>query len=486
MWRTYVICVLVGLLLVSTGSNILMTRQLLAQQSDTDKLRARLTAAETQQNRLQQQLDQLQIAGGTAGSGTTAQGTPGTVAGQTGAGAPAAPVPTLGASTASGVNGALLQQIEDDVTGLRGLAPLREVPLRFLDQAALQRFLVDRFNQDYLPSERESDQKLLSTLGLIDPNENVVQTLLDVLQEQVIGVYNQDDKVMYLVADRSEFGPDEKDTFAHEFTHALQDQYFDLSKLAPKHSANDDRALAIMALAEGDAVLMQRLWAQEKLSQAELSQLGRGGADSKLFSAPLFLREQLLFPYVDGFNFVRQLYQSGGGYPAVDEVFKNPPESTEQILHPEKYRSHEKPIEVSLADLSLTLGSGWRKINSNVLGELDLRLILQQLTDRTRAVRGASGWGGDRWQLLEKDGKQAVVIKSVWDSDNDAKNFFDAMGVGLKQRFFGAKEEESSATRQALTASTGATELRRNGVNVLVVISFDRPSAEAIVSAVGS
>jgi hypothetical protein len=473
MWRTYVICVLLGLLLVSTGGDVLLTRQVLGQQSDVDRLRARLTAAETQQSNLQQQIDQLKAASPSAGgAGGPAAPAPS---------APLAPVPTL---VISGSDRALLQQIEDDVSGLRGLAPLRDVPLRFLDQAALQRYFVDRFNADYLPSERESDQKLLATLGLIGPNDSVTQTLLDILEEQVIGVYNADDKVMYIVADHAQFGPEEKDTFAHEFTHALQDQYFDLNKLAPKHPTNDDRALAIQALSEGDAVLMQRLWAQEKMSQDELNQLGRGGADSKLFSAPLFLREQLLFPYIDGFSFVRQIYQTRGGYPGVDEVFRDPPDSTEQILHVEKYRAHEKPIEVSLPDLSTTLGPSWRKINSNVLGELDLRLILEQLTDRTRAVRGASGWGGDRWQLLERDGQQAVVIKSVWDSQNDAQNFFETMSLGLKNRFFGAHEEEASATRQALTASNGATEVRRDGANVLVVISFDRPSAEAIVSAV--
>src|SRR5205823_1133055 len=138
-----------------------------------------------------------------------------------------------------------------------------------------------------------------------------------------------------LVSD-GQFGPAEKDTFAHEFTHALQDQYFDLGKLSPKHPDNDDRSLAIQALIEGDAVLMQRLWAQQKLSQDEINQLGQGGADSKLFSAPLFLREQLLFPYGDGFNFVRQTYQQRGGYVGVDDVFLHPPDSTEQILHPEK------------------------------------------------------------------------------------------------------------------------------------------------------
>src|SRR6195256_6157985 len=276
MWRTYVICVLIGLLLVSTGGNVLLARQLLAVQTDADRLRQRLANVPT------------------PGPAPTAA---------------AAPVPTIAASVPDRL---LLQQIEDQVATLRGLLPKGQVQLRFLDQAALQKYFVDRFNQDYLPSERESDQKLLTTLGLVKPNDSVVQILLDVLQEQVIGVYNQDDKVMYMVTDRAQFGPEEKATFAHEYTHALQDQYFDLTTLQPKHPSNDDRSLAIQALTEGDAVLMQRLWAQEKLSQDEINQLGQGGADSKLFSAPAFLRDQLLFPYSDGFNFIRQIYQTNG------------------------------------------------------------------------------------------------------------------------------------------------------------------------------
>jgi hypothetical protein len=440
MWRTYVICVLIGLLLVSSGSSIVLLRQVISTQAEVDRLR-----------------QQVKLAA-----------------------APAVPVPTV---AISGGDTALLEQIETNVANLRGLQPKASVPLRFLDQQALQRYFVDRFNQDYLPIERESDQKLLSTLGIINPNESVVQILLGVLQEQIIGIYNQDDKVMYLVADNGQIGPDEKDTFAHEFDHALQDQYFDLTALAPKHPDNDDRSLAIEALTEGDATLIQRLWAQQNLSADELNQLGKGAATSRLLSAPLFLREQLLFPYSDGFAFVRQIYQAFG-FSGIDDVFRNPPQSTAQILHIDKYRAHVAPVEVSLPDLT-GLAPGWRTIKSNVLGELDLRLILTQLTDSTRGVRGASGWAGDRWQLLEKDGRQALVIKSVWDSDNEARTFFDTFALAMKNRFSGAKEEEATSTRQALTATTAATELRRSGATVLTVIAFDRASAEAIATAVG-
>ena len=474
MWRSYVICVLIGLLLVSTGGNLLLGRQVIQQQTDADRLKQRLASSDSAQNSLQQQIDQVKLQA--ASPNGQAGATPGP------APTPAA-VPTVAIGAAQQT---LLKQIEFDVSGLRGLEPKRDVPLQFLDQAALQRYFVDRFNNDYLPSEREADQKLLQTLGLVSTNDSVVQILMDVLVEQVIGVYNEDDKSMYIVADRPQLGPVEKATFAHEYTHALQDQYYDLRSLSPKHPANDDKALATQALIEGDALLLQRLWSQQKLSADEVAQLGQGGADSKLTSAPLFLRAQLLFPYGDGFNFVRQMFQAGGGFPGVDEVFRNPPESTEQILHPDKYRSHEQPVDVSLPDLSDGhIGAGWRTIKTNVLGELDLRLILTQLTDQARGVRGSSGWGGDRFALLERDNQQALVMKTVWDSPTDAKNFFEVMSAALHDRFSGATEDEVNASRQALSTAGWATDTRRVGAReVLVVLSFDRPSADAIISAV--
>lgn len=464
MWRNYVICVLVGLLLVSSGSSVVLLRQNMG---------------------LQQQLDQLKVAAAQPTTSAVAlpAATPLPTAETRGGLSPRAqaiaPLPTVGVA---GLDA--LQKIENDVSSLRGLQPKTTVPVRFLEQSALNRLYLDRFNQDYLPSERESDQKLLSTLGLIGPNDSVVQLLLSVLQEQILGVYNQDDKVMYLLDSNGQFGPAEKSTVAQEFDHALQDQYYDLATLAPKHPENDDRSLAIQALTQGDATLLQRLWAQQTLSQDELSQLGQGSATSKLFSAPLFLREQLLFPYADGFNFIRQIYQTSG-YAGIDAVFQDPPQSTAQVLHINKYRAHVAPVEVSLPDLSAgAAGDGWRVINSNVFGELDLRLMLAQLTDSAHGVQGANGWAGDHWELLEKDGKQALAIKTVWETDAAARSFFEVYGQGMKNRFFGATVEEASTSRQALTTPKAATELRRSGSTVVAVISFDRPSAEAMADAI--
>ena len=478
MWRTLLALVTTGFLLVSIGGNVILFRQAAQNAADADRLRARARAAEDAQAALQAQLDQLRAQG--QGTGATAQ-----PQGGSGASAPpSVPGSSVGVPSPGGPDRRLLLLIEDQVVAIRGLPKKADVPLKFLDQAALRQYFVQSFEKDYLPQERESDQKLLQTLGYVRPSENLVAILLDLLQEQVIGTYNEDEKAMYLVGDQAQFGTEEKVTFAHEFNHALQDQSFDLNLLAPKHGGNNDRSLAVHALVEGDAVLLQRLWAQDNLTQSEIQQLGQGGDTSKLDQAPLIVQAELLFPYTEGFAFVRDAYQRGG-YKAVDDVFRNPPDSTEQILHPEKYRSREKPVDVRLPDLAQQLGAGWRKIDENTLGELDLRIWLQQYGDRGRATQAAAGWGGDRWQLLEQAGKQAIALRTTWDTENDAREFFDAYTSGLANRFKGAQQEAASPMRQALTATDAATDVRRNGKDVLIVVSFDRDSADSLTNAVG-
>src|SRR5579864_2568853 len=476
MWRNFAICILVGLLLATSVSSLNLLRQTQTQESQLNVLRARVAAAEAT----------------TGSTGTEPEPTQ-PVAGSTPQSVSIAPVATTRPTTiavpeptVTSADSPILKQIESQVITLRGLEAKNQVPIQFLDQQSLQRLYLSRFNQDYSPSERESDQKLLTALGVIGPNQSVEQILLDVVNEQILGLYNNDDKTMYMLSNKGQFGPDEKDTFAQEFDHALQDQYFDLSTLAPRHPDNDDRSLAIEALTAGDATLLTRLWAQQNLTPDELNQVGQNGGSSKLLTAPLFLREQLLFPYSDGFNFVRQTYQTGG-YAAVDDIFRDPPQSTAQILHIDKYRNHVAPVEVDLPDLSNgQLGDGWTRVNSNVFGELDLRLILTQLTDSTSGVRGASGWSGDRWELLEKGGRNALALKSQWDTPGDATNFFKTFSQGMANRLFGASVEESSDTRQALTAANTATDVRRDGATVYAVISFDRATADAIAEAISS
>jgi hypothetical protein len=475
MWRTLGLLVLFGLLVVSVAGNVMFLQEARSSAAEADRLRQRALAAEQQLSRLQSSQQQAD------------QSTAPTQAPRPATRAPAAPAPTASpAATAAPVaDPALLRQLEGQTSTIRGLQPRTDVPLTFLDEAALRQYFVDHFNHDYLPDERAADQKLLTTLGLLGANDDYVQILLDILQEQVVGVYSEDDKAMYLVGNQAQFGPIEKTTFVHEYTHALEDQHFDLAALAPKHPDNEDQAQAVQGLVEGDGLLTQRLWAQANLSSSELAQLSQAGGSSRLANAPLVVRAQLLFPYTAGFDFVRQVYQQQRSYGAVDAAFGRPPQSTAQVLHPDKYLAGAQPADVALPDLAAAMGAGWRQLKSSVLGEFELQVATEQFTDTARARRAAGGWAGDRWQLLEKDGRQALVLRTSWDTDNDAREFFDSYGLALSNRFNGAKKEATTDSRQALTATTNATELRLAGREVLVVISFDRLSAEALAAAVG-
>ena len=143
------------------------------------------------------------------------------------------------------------------------------------------------------------------------------------------------------------------------------------------------------------------------------------------------------------------------------------------------------PVVVGLNDVATPLGL--RNIGSNVLGELDTRVLLEQWgTDHSDAVRIGSAWAGDRYQVVEKDGRPALVIKSTWDTADAARSFFSSYTRGLRTRFDSATVEESSSTRQALTTPVAATDVRLDGADVLAVIAFDRDTASAIVAAAGA
>jgi hypothetical protein len=193
------------------------------------------------------------------------------------------------------------------------------------------------------------------------------------------------------------------------------------------------------------------------------------------------VRTNALFPYVDGLGFAMQLYKQKG-FAGVDAAFSNLPVSTAQILHPDTYLAGVQPIDVAAPDLAAQLGEPWHRLDTNVLGELGIRNVLAQYGDRQTAQTAAAGWRGDRWQLLEQDGRLALVLRTVWGTDAQASRFFLNYGQGLKARFPDARAEEQSASRQALTTPAAATDLRRRGAEVDLVISFDRPSANTLAA----
>ena len=333
-----------------------------------------------------------------------------------------APTPVVDPAT-------LYATIEDQVVEIRGLQPKAKVDPKILDDAGIKKLTADSFARDNPPAIVNANERIMKALGLLPADASLTDLYVTLLGSQVAGLYNPDDKTLYVVSRSGGIGPAEKTTFAHEFTHALQDQNFDLGSLQLDEVGQGDRSFARLALVEGDATLSMSYWQIQHLSQAELGQLLASAASDPstkvLLDMPPILREALLFPYIQGLSFVQGL--QAGGWQGVNAAFARPPASTEQILHPEKYASGEAPIEVTLPkDLATRLGSGWKVALEDSFGEFQLGVWLRGNTaiGAGAANDAAAGWGGDRIALVDgPGGAWSVILRTAWDSAADASAF---------------------------------------------------------------
>jgi hypothetical protein len=271
------------------------------------------------------------------------------------------------------------------------------------------------------PQEIDDNERLLVALRLAPPDVDLGAILEDLYREQVLGVYVPEERTLY-VRREGKASPAQRMTTAHEITHALQDQAFDLVKLQAKYEDDADASTAVLALIEGDAVLTQQLWAQEHLSPDEQQQAmtDSGGGGQALARAPAYIRAGLFFPYVRGGFFVAELHNNGG-FAAVDEAFRDPPTTTEQILHPERYLDRDEPVEVRV---TARPGKGWSPATTYAFGEFDVRELFTELGQQVAADAG-EGWDGG--EIRSKGSDTAVGAVLAFDTPDDAAEVCDAV-----------------------------------------------------------
>jgi hypothetical protein len=386
---------------------------------------------------------------------------------------------------------ALARDVQDDIlaqtAAVRGLQPKAPVPFAFVDSSSLRQNLLGSLEDEAAVRELEISRKLLVLLGLFNPDADLQSVLIELYAENVVGYYSSRDKQMYLVSGSSVFGPEQKVTLAHEFTHALQDQYFDLRALQSRTERNGDYSLALEALIEGDATLTMVLYARFFLRPDELTQLQTASSSSSLERAPLVVRDEISFPYNEGALFVLRLWQEGG-FEAVNRAFFDPPRSTEQVLHPDRYLAREAPIDVSLPDLAAALGPEWQQLRSDVLGELDVRILLQQFIGREMASSGAQGWGGDRFALLENTaGQNALVVSTAWDDEAEAGEFFNAYAETVVRRYGRrATRTQDAASKIVWSTPNGSLVLQKWGTGVVIVMAPESLAADSLVAAIAA
>jgi hypothetical protein len=367
---------------------------------------------------------------GATGSGPTAAPTPGAsseaalTCDETVTGSPAV-------SDENDPNAPVYDAIEAQVQDLRSIDPTTPVARGTFDQAGLCAYLRTSFREDNPPDLIVGTERLYKHLLLMPEDASLAQLYLDLLTSQVAGLYDDDDKRMYVVTADGGIGPAEEITYAHEFTHALQDQRFNLKQLMGEEFDQSDRQMARAALVEGDATLLMSLWAQQNLTAAELGEVASTvdpASQAVLERMPAILKDPLLFPYTQGVNLALAAFTQGGGYAGVDALFANPPASTEQVLHPEKLEAREAPVAVTFPDdLAAPLGDGWKVSLQDTLGELLLGIVLKE-GGAEATLDAAAGWGGDRIALVEgPNGEVAVVLNTAWDTAADADEFMTAL-----------------------------------------------------------
>lgn len=356
---------------------------------------------------------------------------------------------------------ALIDEVSPQIEEIRGLRFKHPVSARVIDTAEARAHATRRLKLFATAEDLRAQQDAYSLLGLVPAGTDLLDSLLEVLDEQAGGFYDPGSKTFFLLGHMPRgIGPF---LTSHELTHALDDQYFDLDARLLTAKGNDDEIFALSAVHEGSATLAMALYgvgaaASGRLKASDLEELAQSeaGKGEKLQAMPAVLERQLLGVYFLGARFLRRGRNGPAGassFPVEDaeRCYRDGPVSSEQILHPEKYWDGtriDRPRRVVFGDAGARLGEGWRLEGSGVFGELTLGVLVGAPTPTVAAAgmlpgseawtnAAATGWGGDRWEAWVEGGRRVLLVATVWDTKRDAEEFLSAVpsrpGLAVKR-----------------------------------------------------
>ena len=355
-----------------------------------------------------------------------------------------APTSTASSPAPSDDLAAVYAEIEAQVSELRGLEARRPVDPQIVSPEELGEILRASVEEDAPPELLAAYERLYTGMGLMSEDEDLAAVYVELLESQVAGLYVPADERLYVVSREGEVDAVERVLFAHEFVHALQDQHFDLEKVQDGLTDQTDRQLARLALVEGDAYTAMTHWTIRHLGAEGIRELLEFSNDPDALAAleriPPIVQASVLFAATQGTAWALGI-QARGGWEAVDAAWARPPDSTEQILHVEKYEANEAPVDVSIpADLAADLGAGWSVLLEDTFGEHQLAIWLAgsdapsgpTAAPPPAAADAAAGWGGDRVVLLAgPDDATAIALLTEWDTATDAAEFTDQALIAI-------------------------------------------------------
>jgi hypothetical protein len=323
---------------------------------------------------------------------------------------------------------------------LRGHAFTAPVPVESLSREQARAFLLRKMRQEYPPEAIAAEQTTYRHFGLLGPGDDLESLFLDLMVQRAAGFYDPEARRLFIVEGQPWGGM----VLAHELAHALQDQLFGIDRMLRASRGDDDRLRAVQAMIEGEAMwLAGRLASRRSASRllSEVRPAPEAGPATSVTTAPetavtfpAVLQEELSFPYTFGLAWASAIAAEPEGPPGLDAWFREPPDSTEQILHPERARDPrdrpEAPPHAALPDLS---ADGYRLVKANSWGEFGMRLVLGE-TQPDGGAAAAGGWDGDLFAVYETAQGTALVWLSIWDSERDAAEGAQAIETWLRAR----------------------------------------------------
>jgi hypothetical protein len=303
-------------------------------------------------------------------------------------------------------------------------------------------YVLKQMDDEKDAKERYASARSAEVFGLIPKGFDLDSFLVDLLTEQIAGLYDPKAHEFYI----ADWIPadEQRMVMAHELTHALQDQQFDIEPWVRAARPNDDAEIAREAVLEGSAMagMLEYELRDKGLKLKDLPEfdpsvfVGDLAETPILKKAPAFIKDSLMFPYFSGLTFSIDVIKSGG-WPAFTSVFARPPANTQQILHPDVYFANRTPAPLKVDLPAAAPGDDWVLLEENSLGELGWKEVLKQFLDESRATTVAAEWDGDDYATYEqKNSKRLMLFARIRLAEiASASRFFKAYSEALERKY---------------------------------------------------
>jgi hypothetical protein len=351
----------------------------------------------------------------------------------------------------------------EEISQITGWPIRAQLKKQLVSRAEVQKYLTENLRQEYTPRELHVQEATLKAFGLVSRDFDLGKFLITFYTEQAAGFYDPHRKTMciadWVSADMQGI------VLAHELTHALQDQNFDLDKFVHADQGNDDATNARQAVVEGyaTAAMMQRmvgdvdLAAMPSLAPLLESVVHQQMAEFPAFSsAPYFFRFQALFPYTEGMGFMQEGLKHGG-WKALKQVFVDPPTTTKEIFEPRLYFEHKPLPAIALPSAeALANVPHLEKLDENTMGQMGYYSLLGQFLSEDETKSVSSAWVADRYILYEDAGdhRYTLVGRTRWSSPETAAAFCNDYHTILSRKYAELTTEKQSTADLLLGSAT--------------------------------